>query len=125
MNVNDIWAFLHHPDQAWYVRSDMGPGQGYLFDTLGVAHGAATIDGEEELKDLLVALQERSAHVPSTSRPSSTPTLAAAWQELDSLRAESESGPVDAEWHRRLSAVADRLIRRSVEMRLVATLVEP
>ena len=46
MTINDIWTFLHHPDQRWHLRSDMDHRSAYVFDTLSTAHGACTLPGE-------------------------------------------------------------------------------
>ena len=42
-SVNDIWGFLHDEAQQWYVSTDMGPDQGYMFNTLGTGHGALSL----------------------------------------------------------------------------------
>ena len=54
--INDIWRFLYHEDQQWFVRIDMDSRQGYLFNTLGTAHGAACLSGEDTLAPLWLAL---------------------------------------------------------------------
>lgn len=133
--VNDIWNFLHHDDQRWYFRSDMGPDQGYVFDTLGTAHGAAVLPGETTLAALCVELQRRLEPQQRTDEPDEVPTPAPddappairqAAQRMSELLRE-RSGPTGdtAEWCDRARAEVDAVIRRSVEMRLVATLIAP
>lgn len=47
MAINDIWIFLHDPDQRWFFRSQMDHTSAYLFNTLSTAHGAGTLPGED------------------------------------------------------------------------------
>jgi len=136
--VNDIWNFLYDADQQWYIRSDMGSGQGYVFDTLGTAHGAAVLPGEDALEELYLTLQRACAALddgdaealrsiaahPFTLRPpaDATPAIRDAWQTMAALHGRvAESDP--DEWRTQAQAAMNAVIRRSVEMRLVATLV--
>lgn len=142
-NVNDIWTFLHHPDQRWYFRSVMGPNEGYVFDTLGAPHGACALPGENALErsyvDLENACQAASAgdvaelreHVgrPHPPLPEVTTTaIREASLRLEALRTEGRlkvdkicRGATD--WVARARAEMDGLIRKSIEMRLAATLL--
>src|SRR5690606_27658962 len=47
MVINDIWTFLHDPDQRWYLRSEMDHRSAYVFNTLSTPHGAAVLPGED------------------------------------------------------------------------------
>jgi hypothetical protein len=141
-SVNDIWTFLPDPAQKWFFRSVMGPDQGYVFDTLGEPHGACILPGEEALEQLYLslgraceaaeaedsqALRGVAAAEPPALPDATTEPIRAAWLRMtDLLR---EAGTQAAEicasgehWSARARAAMDALIRKSVEMRLVATL---
>ncbi|NNE72712.1 MAG: hypothetical protein HKN26_03540 [Acidimicrobiales bacterium] len=138
-SVNDIWAFLYDEDQQWYIRTDMGPDQGYVFDTLGVGHGAAALVGEPELEQLFISLHRtcealedgddaaaRAAIGGSTIAlppADATPTIAQAGQVMAALLDEARADVDSSAWCGRARAAMDGVIRRSIEMRLVATLV--
>jgi hypothetical protein len=65
-NVNDIWTFLPDPAQEWYFRSEMGPDQAYVFDTLGEPHGSCILPGEEALEALYLDLGRACEAVAAT-----------------------------------------------------------
>ncbi len=136
-SVNDIWKFLPHPDQVWFYRSTMGPGEGWLFDTLGAPHGACVLPGEDAIESLFRLLGDAlDAHTAADARalsgiaraepPSlsdSTPApVRAAWQRMTALLREANA-PGDA-WRVRVIDARDAVVRKSVEMRLVATLIQ-
>ena len=137
--VNDIWSFLHHEDQQWYVRTDMTSSQGYVFDTLGIAHGAAVLPGEATLEAHARALHEIRALLDADDRPGAealaadhrppplpadaTASIADAARVMAQLVAEAASGAAD-DWPARADAAVDHVIRRSIELRLVASLVD-
>lgn len=143
--VNDIWAFRPHPAQRWYFRSQMGPDQGYVFDTLGSPHGACILPGEEALAQLYENL-DRACHAvetadgdalrnvareppPALPDPTTPPTRDA-WHRMNDLLREASTNPTDvcasgADWTARARAAMDGVIRKSLEMRLVATLTVP
>lgn len=141
-SVNDIWTFLPDPAQAWYFRSEMGPGQAWVFDTLGEPHGSCALPGEEALEDLYgrlgrgceaaeagdaAALREVAAP-PAPALPEvTTAAIRRAWRRMTDLLGEAEmrTAEICAEsgaWTSRARAAMDAVIRRSIEMRLVATL---
>ncbi len=142
MSVNDIWTFLPDPAQTWYFRSEMGPDQGYVFDTLGEPHGACILPGEDALETSSQRLDDACAAVhdgdadalrqiaasPVPALPEvTTAAIRGAWQEMGSLLQEAAAGAdaicADGEaWTVRARQAIDRVIRKSVEMRLVATL---
>lgn len=139
-SVNDIWNFLHDPDQQWNIRSDMESDQGYIFDTLGTPHGAAVLTGEDALEELYLALHRRceahergataalSTHTPALRPPTeATPTILETWHRMAALIEQADKSPAGEvsadEWCRQAQAAMDAVIRRSVELRLVATLV--
>jgi len=141
-SVNDIWTFLPDPAQEWYFRSVMGPDQGYVFDTLGEPHGSCSLPGEEALEPLYAGLdracqavaardtealrEAASTHAPALPEITTEP-IRDAWRRMTELL--REAGTQAAEicasgesWSTRASAAMDGVIRKSVEMRLVATL---
>ena len=142
-SVNDIWTFLPDPAQKWHFRSVMGPDQGYVFDTLGEPHGSCILPGEEALEQLYLdlgraceaassgdegALREIAA-APLPALPEvTTGAIREAWLQMTELLSEAETqaaeicGSVE-DWTSRAQAARDAVIRKSIEMRLVATLV--
>lgn len=143
--INDIWRFLYHEDQQWFVRTDMDSRQGYLFNTLGTGHGAACLAGEDVLAPLFLALSEAvgaigSGDAPVTAIDVSTPeppddasdAVRDAWtrmaQQVDRANAMIAGSGSDAgweEWRTQTVGALDSVIRRSVELRLVASVMAP
>ena len=141
-SVNDIWTFLPDAAQKWYFRSAMGPDQGYVFDTLGEPHGACVLPGEEALEQLYLqlgraceavaaadvdALRGIAAPPPPALPEVTTEALREAWLRMTKLLHEAgahaaEICASDGPWKARARAAMDATIRKSVEMRLVATL---
>jgi hypothetical protein len=121
----------------------MGPGQGYVFDTLGEPHGACILPGEDALEQLYgslgraceaieahdaSALSEIASEAPPTLPEVTTEPIRKAWRGMTSLLQEAGSSPAGLcasgeGWSARASAAMDAVIRRSLEMRLVARLV--
>jgi hypothetical protein len=141
-SVNDIWTFLPDPAQKWYFRSIMGPREGYVFDTLGEPHGSCILPGEDALEDLYLRLDRAcdaalAADVDAlraiAAEPSlelsddSTEPIREAWLRMTELihEAGSRASEICASgesWCARARAAMDAVIRKSIEMRLVATL---
>ncbi len=140
--VNDIWTFLPDAAQAWYFRSKMGPDQGYVFDTLGAPHGSCILPGEEALEPLFLGLgraceavdaaepealrRALAAEPPALPEPC-TEAIREAWQRMNALWTEAREAPEEVcaagrAWSSRARAALDAVIRKSVEMRLVARL---
>ncbi|MDJ0785911.1 MAG: hypothetical protein QNK05_03840 [Myxococcota bacterium] len=140
--VNDIWTFLPDPAQEWYFRSDMGPERAWVFDTLGTPHGATVLPGEDALEELYQRLDlAREAVASADARAlrsvaaAAAPDLAdvttdavrKAWRRMADLLREAAGQPdricaSGEEWSRRAGAAMDAVVRKSVEMRLVARL---
>lgn len=140
--TNDIWTFLHDPGQAWYFRSEMGPDQAYLFDTLGEPHGATILPGEDSLEQLYLRLgaacdaiaggeaddlRAITAGPPPQLSKTTTLPIRHAWREMTELLAEAKPRAEElcrsgGAWALRAKAAMERVVRKSVEMRLVATL---
>jgi len=141
-SVNDIWTFLPDPGQRWYFRSVMGPDQGYVFDTLGEPHGSCILPGEDALERLSLdlgraceaaavgdvdALCAIAAEQPLELPRVTTDPIRAAWLRMTALLREAGSRPAEIcaskeDWSSRAGAAMDAVIRKSIEMRLVATL---
>ncbi len=135
--INDIWKFLPDPGQEFWFRSEMGPGHAYVFDTLGTPHGAACLPGEDALEMLYLRLDEACAAAAAAEDEAGlTELTATAPPELpdvttDAIRvAHARMADVlgravaDAEWIAEARSAMDAVIRKSVEMRIVATLVD-
>ncbi len=136
---NDIWAFLHDAGQRWYFSSEMDYQHAYIFDTLGMAHGAAILSGEKEaahyflrIQACLKALSERDyetlrqqASQPKQELPEQlTAPLLNAIREMEALleQAAQEAGRIienDQEWTEKASEILKRLTRKSIELRAV------
>jgi hypothetical protein len=144
--VNDIWNFLHNDEQAWYIRSNMESDQGYLFDTLGTPHGAGILPGEPALEELSLALgalddafgrgdtgavESIAADQGQRQSPTeATPEIQQAWQRMSDLvdaatavLADPVGEPGVADWCTQASAASGAVIRKSVELRLVASVI--
>ena len=144
--VNDIWTFCHHPDQRWYFRSEMDHREAYVFDTLSTAHGSAVLPGEDVAERLYLALERVEAVSAGGDRPDLTrvldevgpqecpervtPALADAIAEMADLLDEARGDPARTfggeatSWSARSRTARGRVVRTSVEMRLVVS-VEP
>jgi len=141
-SVNDIWTFLPDPAQEWYFRSAMGPHEGYVFDTLGEPHGSCMLPGEDALEELYLRLDRAceaalaedgdalraiaAEPVPVLPDVTTEPTRAA-WLRMTDLLREAASRPSEIcasreSWCARARTAMDAVIRKSIEMRLVATL---
>jgi hypothetical protein len=141
-SVNDIWTFLPDPAQKWYFRSVMGPCEGYVFDTLGEPHGSCMLPGEDALEQLYLGLDRACEAVlaedadtlraiaaePPLELPGvTTVPIREAWLRMTELLREvgsraSEICASSESWCARARAAMDAVIRKSIEMRLVATL---
>ena len=141
--VNDIWHFLPDPNQKWHFRSTMGPDQGYIFDTLGEPHGSCILPGEDALEELYltldgacravaasdaVGLRELTSAPPPSLPEITTRAIRKAWKNMMALRNEAKERPdqiftMGEEWCARARAEMDAVVRKSIELRLAATLV--
>ncbi|MCC5953181.1 MAG: hypothetical protein JJU45_13900 [Acidimicrobiia bacterium] len=141
MTVNDIWTFLHHPDQRWYLRSDMDHDRAYVFNTLSTPHGACTLAGEDVAEHFYRALEAAEAAVAAgdvdallaavtplgeLAIPGDTPlALRAAVDAMAAVAAEAGSAPGEIcqdradGWLARSGQARRRVVRMSLEMRLV------
>lgn len=143
MVINDIWTVLHHPDQRWYLRSDMDHRSAYVFNTLSTPHGACVLPGEavaehwyRSLEDAehaieagdVAALTEAvsldapllPADVPSALRDA----IAAMAALADEARIDPATvcGPRAEQWLASSRAARNRVIRMSLELRMVVSI---
>jgi hypothetical protein len=141
--INDIWQFLHDEEQQWYFRSEMDHRQAYVFNTLSTPHGAAVLPGEDvaewcylALEAAEVAAEQADAAgvvtaLTQTSRPSApgqmTPALGEAIATMTELidRALADPAAVcgagGADWASASAAARRRVVRMSLELRLVVS----
>lgn len=144
MVINDIWTFLHDPGQRWYLRSEMDHRHAYVFNTLSTPHGAATLPGEDVAEQCYRALEAAEAAVESgdagalavavASTPDATlpartpPALTAAIAAMVALLDEAARdpagvcGPGAEQWLAASRVSRRRVIRMSLEMRMVVSL---
>lgn len=139
MRCNDIWAFLHDDAQRWYFHSHMAHDKAYVFDTLGEPHGSFILPGEDVAERLYLQLKQLRAQLAAGDKgeplqiaavdlPAGiTDPLRRAIESMASLVA---SAPVDkpgqpaAEvWLARAAEAMDSVVRKSLEMRVVALLL--
>ncbi|MFP5257141.1 MAG: hypothetical protein ACLGI8_14970 [Acidimicrobiia bacterium] len=137
--VNDIWAFLHHEAQEWYLHSELDLGQAYVFDTLSTAHGSCVLPGEEVAAERYRRLAAAEAairasvvaalRVATTGRGAGevpTASLQRAIAAMDALldEAASQAEPLAAgpahDWLRRSEAARAAVVRSSIELRALA-----
>lgn len=144
MAVNDIWTFLHHPDQRWYLQSDMDHRRAYVFDTLSTAHGACTLPGEDGAEQCYRALEEAEAAVaagdvaalveavspirhpviPVDTPPALRAAIAAMAAAADEAFADPARmcGAEAQAWSIRSRDARQRVVRMSLEMRMVVSI---
>ena len=143
MVINDIWTFLHDPDQRWFLRSEMDHRSAYLFNTLSTAHGAGTLPGEDVAERSYRALEDAEAAVEAGDPVAlvdalapalhpdlpedTTPALRDAIAEMASVAAEAHRDPEATcgeraePWTAAARAARNRVIRRSIELRMVVS----
>ncbi|MDZ7734255.1 MAG: hypothetical protein U5R31_15310 [Acidimicrobiia bacterium] len=142
--INDIWTFLHDPDQRWYLRSQMDHRSAYVFDTLGTPHGACTLPGEAVAEQCYRSLEAAEsavgsgdaaalAEVMSAALPVHVPVgvppalrdaitaMVAVMDEVDRDPTAVRGGRAD-EWLARARDARTRVVRLSLELRLVVSI---
>lgn len=139
MRMNDIWAFLHDDAQQWYFHSHMAHDQAYVFDTLGEPHGSFILPGEEVAERFYLQLQllrKQLAAGETVERPIAaavnlpSSTTAPLRQAIESMANLVATAPVDKMgqpavdvWLARAAEAMDSVVRKSLEMRVVALLL--
>lgn len=143
MVINDIWTFLHDPGQRWFLRSQMDHTSAYLFNTLSTAHGAGTLPGEDVAERGYRALEATEAAVAAGDPialadavaparhldlpDDTTPALRDAMAEMAAVAADAHRDPEATcgeraeAWTAASLAARGRVIRRSIELRMVVS----
>lgn len=143
MTINDIWTLLHDPGQRWYLRSDMDHRSAYVFDTLSTPHGACALPGEDVAEQCFRTLEDAESAVAdgdatalldatATEAPTLPPGVPAplrdAIAQMIAVAAEAHRepdevcGPRADEWLAAAQAARRRVIRMSLEMRVVVSI---
>ncbi|MCB1690215.1 MAG: hypothetical protein KDI33_17085 [Halioglobus sp.] len=139
MRENDIWSFLHDEAQQWYFHSHMAHDQAYIFDTLGEPHGSFILPGEDVAERYYLQLQMLRKQLKSggdIERPlaetvnlpaDTTEPLRQAIESMARLIAtvpvDKVGKPVVDVWLARATEAMDAVVRKSLEMRVVALLL--
>jgi len=139
MKLNDIWAFLHDDAQQWYYHSRMGHETAYVFDTLGEPHGSFILPGEEVAEHYYLQLQQLRQQLldgepvrrPTVAGPEPpADTTAPLRRAIESMATLVATVPVDEPgkpavdvWLARSEEAMESVVRRSLEMRVVALLL--
>jgi hypothetical protein len=147
MAVNDIWTFLHDPGQRWYLHSDMDHRRAYVFDTLSTPHSACTLPGEDVAEQRFRALEDAETAVAagdvddlvealSPVRDAQTPVglpsaLSDAIEVMTVLADDALADPAGIvgerteAWVTRSRQARHRVVRMSLEMRMVVSITPP
>ena len=144
--INDIWVFRHHESQRWYFTSEIDANTAYVFSTLSTPHGSIVLPGEDraearyrQLTAAVDAVRRRDepaalsclqgAEVGPVGEPATAPlrrAIAAMEALLEEGRAHLPAlcrGEGAEGWCTRAEAAAERVVRKSLEMRAVALLL--
>lgn len=145
--INDIWTFLHDSAQRWSFRSEMDHRSAYVFNTLSTPHGSCVLPGEDVaeacyrlLEAAEVAVLGGDAHnltvlLDATDRPQvperTTPALREAIAQMLAVIEEASTDPAEvcgaraSQWLAASSEARRRVVRMSIEMRLVVSVEVP
>jgi len=145
--INDIWAFLHDDAQRWYFRSEMDHRNGYVFNTLSTPHGSGVLPGEDVAEWCYRALEEAESAVGSgdvdglveavtaagrseltvPTTPAVSDAIGAMVTVLDDAAADPVGvcGERSGEWVAASRAARRRVVRMSLEMRMVVSVEDP
>jgi hypothetical protein len=143
MAINDIWTFLHDDAQRWYLRSAMDHREAYVFDTLSTPHASCALPGEDIAEHLYRSLEAAEAAVTSGDRaacrqavaderppldPNVPPALRAAIEAMAAVVGEAQRDPADVcgpradAWLAASRTARSRVVRMSLEMRMVVSI---
>jgi hypothetical protein len=139
MRMNDIWTFLHDDAQQWYFHSDLDHRTAYVFDTLGEPHGAFILPGESVAEQYYLQLRELSdqlkagvavatptpvaAELPVTTTAPLRRAIAVMADLVTCVPPHNFPAPIVQAWLSRAAKAMDAVVRRSLEMRVVALLL--
>ncbi len=131
--MNDIWTYLHDPAQQWYFTSELDSRRAYVFNTLSNPHGSCILPGEAKAEECYKALQaacralqqNNAVALPLINIPTlddlpsdCTAALRTAIDNMIALLHEVSVQPA-ADWQQRALSAMDRVVRKSIEMRMV------
>ena len=141
--INDIYSLLHDDGQRWYFRSEMDHRSAWVFNTLSTPHGAGQLPGEDVAERRYLALEAAEAAVAAgdaaalgtalasgpvtAARSPQTDAVRRAIDEMsaliDSARADPDAlmGPAGPDWSEAAAAARQRVVRTSLELRLVVS----
>jgi hypothetical protein len=143
MAINDIWTFLHDPEQRWYLRSDMDHRSAYVFNTLSTPHGSCALPGEDVAEQCYRTLEQAESAVASGDRraldeavapappplsvgvsPALRDAIATMVEVADEARRAPAAvcGPRAEEWLAASRAARQRVVRMSLELRMVVSI---
>jgi hypothetical protein len=144
--INDIWTFLHDDAQQWYFRSEMDHRSGYVFNTLSTPHGAGVLPGEDVAEWCYLTLESAEAAaaagdvdalvaaVTAEGRPELPTAMTAALRDaIDAMTAVLDDAAADPagvcgdrrdEWTAASQTARRRVVRMSLEMRMVCSVQE-
>jgi hypothetical protein len=142
--INDIWTFLHHGAQRWYFRSEMDHRNAYVFNTLSTPHGSGVLPGEDVAEWCYRALEAAESAVeqgdigglaeavsgagrpdlPESMTPALRDAITGMLSQLDEAAADPAAVCAEraAKWSARSQAARGRVVRMSLEMRMVVTI---
>ncbi|MEZ4380771.1 MAG: hypothetical protein R3A79_05460 [Nannocystaceae bacterium] len=141
--INDIWSFLHDDAQRWHFASAIDARTAFVFDTLSTPHGAFKLPGEgiaaaryRQLRAVIAAVDagDREAAARAVDAPLPRDLEAPQTEPLRQAIAAIEAALADARgrldaltrgegaatFSANAAAIADRVVRKSIEMRGVA-----
>ena len=144
MAINDIWTMLHDGGQEWYFDSGMDHRSAWVFNTLSVAHGAGTLPGEDAAERCYLALEAAEDAVVRRDPDAlvaalgplagadvtlgATPALRDALGQMLAVVEDAVAdpagacGPSAAQWVAASQDARGRVVRTSLELRLVVSL---
>lgn len=146
--INDLWTLLHDRQQRWYFSSQLDSTTAYVFNTLGTPHAAFVLPGEQRaevlyrrIRDALDALErgDEGALRDAADGPDddhgpepATLSLRRAIEQMQRVLAEARTnahglcdGDGAADWRTRARRASDRVIRKSLEMRVIGLMLPP
>jgi hypothetical protein len=145
-SVNDIWTLLYDGSQDWYFTSDMDARRAYVFETLSTAHGAFVLPGEDRVEQAYRAIEatieaieagdaagaaaaselDAEAELPAEATATLRRAVSTMRDLLASGHEQSEAlaaGDGAQAWIARARAANNRVVRKSIEMRVVGVVV--
>jgi hypothetical protein len=138
--INDIWTFLYNEHQRWHFTAEMDTSRAYVFDTLGLAHGAAILPGEDVAEQCYKALMSAIKALDQNHRkdflsacqqtfsPLHLQTTVPLKKAVEGMQALLAQGRKEADkilaspgqWKEKASQAMDRVTRKSIELRVLA-----